>query len=210
MNKSPSTVWLNLNAAAKRLGVHPATLRRWADEGKLPFMVTPGGHRRFSTETLEEFIRTHQRTGVLQEPEQVWAERALAETRKEIVVHRNEHWVSVFSDEERERSRELGRRLMGVMLQYVSQEDSAGELLQEAHDIGRAYAAHTLQRRLSLIEALQAMVFFRDTLFEAAVGLPRTVPQSPDSNLRLMRRMSRLLNTVQFAIVAAYEQSKTT
>jgi transposase-like protein len=28
-----SKQWLSLNEAAKQLGVHPATLRRWADDG---------------------------------------------------------------------------------------------------------------------------------------------------------------------------------
>src|SRR5256712_12244290 len=40
--------WLSLDEAAKRLSVHPATLREWADKGQIRTFRTPGGHRRFS------------------------------------------------------------------------------------------------------------------------------------------------------------------
>src|SRR3989442_6667548 len=40
--------WLGLEEAARRLSVHPATLREWADKGRIRTFRTPGGHRRFS------------------------------------------------------------------------------------------------------------------------------------------------------------------
>ena len=39
--------WLNLGEAAEILGVHPSTLRAWADHGEIPAHRTPGKHRRF-------------------------------------------------------------------------------------------------------------------------------------------------------------------
>ncbi len=48
--------WLTLNEAAKVLGVHPGTLRRWSDEGQLPSIRTGGGHRRFERQALEAFL----------------------------------------------------------------------------------------------------------------------------------------------------------
>jgi len=46
---------LRLKAAAAVLGVHPVTLRRWADEGRVP-VVRPGRERRFRTEDLDRFL----------------------------------------------------------------------------------------------------------------------------------------------------------
>ncbi len=46
---------LRLKAAAEVLGVHPVTLRRWADEGRLP-VVRPGRERRFRSEALAQFL----------------------------------------------------------------------------------------------------------------------------------------------------------
>lgn len=43
---------LRLGEAAEILEVHPDTVRRWADQGKVPFVRTPGGERRFRREDL--------------------------------------------------------------------------------------------------------------------------------------------------------------
>ncbi len=39
--------WLSLSEAAELLGMHPATVRLWADRNELPSRRTNGGHRRF-------------------------------------------------------------------------------------------------------------------------------------------------------------------
>ena len=44
--------WLSLGPASELLGIDPDTLRRWADEGRVPAWTTPGGHRRFDADSL--------------------------------------------------------------------------------------------------------------------------------------------------------------
>ena len=39
--------------AAKMLRVSPKTVSRWAKQGKLPHVVTLGGHRRFPVDAIE-------------------------------------------------------------------------------------------------------------------------------------------------------------
>jgi excisionase family DNA binding protein len=53
---------LALGEASRLLGVDPDTLRRWADEGRVPAFTTPGGHRRFERRALERLVATR-RTG---------------------------------------------------------------------------------------------------------------------------------------------------
>jgi excisionase family DNA binding protein len=38
---------LTIGEAARLLGISPITLRRWSDEGRVPVVVLPSGHRRF-------------------------------------------------------------------------------------------------------------------------------------------------------------------
>jgi excisionase family DNA binding protein len=48
--------FLTPNEVADRLLVAPVTVRLWATRGLLPSVTTPGGHRRFRTQDVEEFI----------------------------------------------------------------------------------------------------------------------------------------------------------
>ncbi|MFW5420830.1 helix-turn-helix domain-containing protein [Nocardiopsis sp. CNT-189] len=45
---------LSASAAADLLGVSPTTIARWVNSGKLAYMRTPAGHRRFSLEVIEQ------------------------------------------------------------------------------------------------------------------------------------------------------------
>lgn len=44
---------LAVSEAAEILGVHPDTLRRWTDDGKVAVWVTPGGQRRYRRSDLD-------------------------------------------------------------------------------------------------------------------------------------------------------------
>lgn len=43
---------LTPSEAAELLHVAPTTIRHWAQNGQLPFITTPGGHRRFTRENI--------------------------------------------------------------------------------------------------------------------------------------------------------------
>ena len=45
--------WLTLTEVSELLGIHPSTVRNWADQGVLPVHRTQGGHRRFMRAELE-------------------------------------------------------------------------------------------------------------------------------------------------------------
>jgi excisionase family DNA binding protein len=50
--KDPS--YLSTGEVAQLLSVSPKTVSRWAKEGKLPFMKTLGGHRRYPEAEIRE------------------------------------------------------------------------------------------------------------------------------------------------------------
>jgi excisionase family DNA binding protein len=52
---SPATTpHLRTADVAELLGVSPKTIARWAKEGKLPFLRTLGGHRRYPEPAIRE------------------------------------------------------------------------------------------------------------------------------------------------------------
>ncbi len=56
--RGAATRLINVGQAAELLGVSPASLRKWSDEGLLAVHRTPGGQRRYSQADLDEFIRS--------------------------------------------------------------------------------------------------------------------------------------------------------
>jgi excisionase family DNA binding protein len=50
------TDWLTVGQAARYLGVAQGTIRKWADQSRIPAFYTPGGHRRFRRADLEAFL----------------------------------------------------------------------------------------------------------------------------------------------------------
>jgi excisionase family DNA binding protein len=50
--------FLNVGQAASYLGVSPASLRKWSDDGRVPVYRTPGGQRRYSVADLDSFMES--------------------------------------------------------------------------------------------------------------------------------------------------------
>jgi DNA-binding transcriptional MerR regulator len=187
------------------LGVHSTTLRRWADAGTVRVYVTPGGHRRFALadiealstpNTMEDHALAH-----------TWAERALDQARTQVqrVEQEAPQWLARLEDDDRAAWRRVSMQLMGVVLRYVGTQGDEESLLNEARTIGAAYAANALRFRMSLATALEAALFFRDSLVDAAMDMPEHANLHPAASAHLLRRISQVLNVVQLAVVASYE-----
>jgi excisionase family DNA binding protein len=197
--------WLTISEAADLLGVHPSTLRRWADDGDVPTMITPGGHRRFARADLERFA-DQQRQSRSPGYEALWAEAAMMDTRDQITEHRASTWMTSFNEGERRRGRALGRRLMALMLRFVSLPEGGDDLLQEVEQIGRAYAAEAKSAGLELQTALEVAMLFRDSLVETTLDMPEKANVPASSGIHLLRRLNPVMNALQLSIVGAYEE----
>jgi excisionase family DNA binding protein len=196
-------IYLSLSAASKLLGVHSTTLRRWADSGAVPVYITPGGHRRFARSDVEALAA--RATLSTQAIGNVWAARALAHTRNDLATTGRQAWMARIDDDERAAWRRLGQQLMGVVLHYINSPQEDAGLLGEARRIGVEYAAHARKAGIPLTAALEAALFFRDSLVDAAMDLPEEAKLRPDTSARLLRRISRVANEVHLAVAAAYE-----
>lgn len=200
--------WLSLGEAARALGVHPATLRRWADQDHITPHITPGGHRRFKREDLLAFSNRQRKLVVTQNVERLLAAQALTHTRQHIASHHDDRWLSAIPEDDRERKRILGRRLMGLLLQYASSADDGDDqrLLKEIRLIGCEHARLAMAEGTSLSAALQASLFFRDTLDEVTIEIGETAQLGSQSKVRLQSRINKVLNVFELALAETYEQ----
>ncbi len=64
MRKTRQKTHLTPNEVAELLMVNPVTVRQWASRGLLRSLTTPGGHRRFLLNDVEEFARSRGATPV--------------------------------------------------------------------------------------------------------------------------------------------------
>ncbi len=115
---------LPLGEASRLLGVDPDTLRRWADEGRVPAFTTPGGHRRFERRALERLVASR-RTGPANGLAGLGAtpDRLSAAYRRrygELHAGGPDPRFYVPADE-RESFRESGRRLVDALVRHLDQ-----------------------------------------------------------------------------------------
>ena len=57
MGHASRSGYMTATEVAAILHVTPKTVSRWAKEGKLPYMRTLGGHRRFPADAIEALAR---------------------------------------------------------------------------------------------------------------------------------------------------------
>ena len=191
--------WLSLDEACRALGIHPATLRRWANQGSISTFVTPGGHRRFRRVDVERFEQEH-RQGRSMPPSVQWSDQMVAYAHQEVV---RQQFADVYDDADREDQRHLGRRLLGAILQYATATVEDANLLAEARAIGVQYAEIGLKHQQSLVDMLRVIGMFKAALLEGALPRPE-MAQRPASG-RLLLRIGRLVDEVQMGVVGLYE-----
>ncbi len=189
---------LSLSEAAAILSVHPATLRRWADQGDVLVMITPGGHRRFPRAEIERLMGIGEHAEDEEQLAQHIVDRALAYTREQMPQPNEASWMTGFNAAEREEKRESGRRLMQLLSQVLAAEEHELEpLLDQVREIGHSYAADSRRHNMDLSSVLRAITFFRDRIVEST--LTETEEKQLDSAAR--RRAIQRINTFSNAIL---------
>ncbi len=197
--------WLSLGKAAEMLGVHAMTLRRWSDSGQFPSYRTAGGHRRFALNDILSFL-DQRKNRTPDDEADLWADTALVETRSQVALQGEQRWLQAIDTHHlRSQYRQLGHELMGLVLQYIAAEETNGTFTDEARRIGRQYGKYGVQAGLSLTSILEATLFFRDILIESALEVPTKTYIEPDANLRILRRVNHILNTIQLTVTEYYE-----
>ncbi len=195
---APTAQWLTLQGASELLDVHPATLRQWADRGRIRAYRTPGGHRRFA----EEDVRA-----LLAEPRSpeldLLMNAAVGRARLESSAGRlsTEGWYARFDEAAKERHRQLGRMLMSVLIRNLAHPDGAEKALEEARPIGREYARLAAGSGLSLADSMRAFLHFQEVL-TLSVTQVESVQQAPSGDLN--RHVSRFVNEVLIAMVEEF------
>lgn len=204
------TRWLTLSSASKLLGVHPATLRQWADAGKVPSYRTPGGHRRFRAEDIRTFLMQASRSASAPEAstEEALFTTALVETRRDLKQSppSEQTWYSKFDEEGMTNQRMLGRSLFEKAIRYLTLPQQRESLIDEGRELGHAYAYSSLKYQISLFDTVRAFQFFRQKLLRSLTSSDSGVRLTEEEDLQLRADFDAFFDEVLFGLIDTYER----
>jgi excisionase family DNA binding protein len=200
--------WLALGQAAKLLGVNESTLRRWADDGGVPYSRTPGGHRRFAEADLRRLraVSGDDATNTAHEYKSL-GNLAVTRIRRRLQQGKRHPavWYSTVDEASRMRLRPLGRRFVGLATDCLERRLRGNRLTEEARAIGREYGLELAQDGLSLRDAVEAFTFFRQSLDESAQQLAQHSNLSVEEAAAAWEQVIGLADIVLIEMVGAFE-----
>jgi len=165
--------WLSLQGASRMLGVHPSTLRQWADAGKIHTVRTPGGHRRFAESDVRALLEPE---AVEPSSIQMLVQGIVGQSRMDIGGGKldEQPWYRRFDETGKAEYRELSSKLLALLVQYLTQPAERPALLEEARVYGRNLAERAMVGRLALVEAVSAALYLQDFLMDGIIQMSRT------------------------------------
>ncbi|GAB4309179.1 MAG: helix-turn-helix domain-containing protein [Phototrophicales bacterium] len=201
-----SSDWVSLRRAAEILGVHPATVRNWADKGEIASRRTPGGHRRFLKSDLLQHI---EREDDIQPIEvQVIIQNALGQTRMEIGDGNLEDlpWYAAMSEKTRHAMRAKGRKLLEALRVYLAS-GAPDEKLSDAIRLGEEYAVVLVQDGLTLPQAMRGFFYFSEFVVNSILTWSEiTPPRNTSEWATLLRYVNNFMNVMLLSLVEYYEE----
>lgn len=199
---------LPLGKASRMLGVDPDTLRRWADEGRVPAFTTPGGHRRFERRALERLVvaRGTGTLGGLAAVGDSSTRLSAAYLRRYGELHRGrQNLGGRIPAGDRTTFREEGRRLVDALVRTLDETGAARTRAeQEAIDLSARMGQRIARLRVPLEDGVSMFVEARRPFFAELSLMARRRGVDPARIGRLYAASSGLLDRLLLAFVAAH------
>jgi excisionase family DNA binding protein len=197
--------WLSLSGAAKILGVHPGTLRKWSDDGKLPVHLTSGGHRRYRFAEVKDWQEKKGGKTPFEIDDLLDQVLLTVRTHMQNEPMENQNWYSALDQETRDHYRASGRILAHAILFQLAASDF--DPLVQARIVGSDYALRSRKHNLSAVDATRAFIFFRSLVLDAIlIAYQAHNPSSPEAWANMLRRFHRFTDQILLAILIAYEE----
>lgn len=195
----------SISEASRLLGVSDTSLRHWTDEGNIRAFVTPGGHRRYSETELRRFMASHQGTRNVKD--------LVAELEDTASHHREiaQLYLSPtqghlkLSKQAQVHLAEAGRRLLDLVIQYVTRPPKRGETMEVVQNIGRDFGATLAKDGFSLVDSLEAFMNHRNLLVKAATDLARKRSLVSKRTVEAIPLVTRIMDEALVSLVAAHQ-----
>jgi hypothetical protein len=132
---------------------------------------------------------------------------AFARIRQELKRAKSQEggWYKTLSDADHQRLRDLGRRLVDMVGEYMDKRTRRPGLLEEAYDVGIAYGRILIGAGLPLPSAVEAYIGFRKTMDETTRQASTRESLPMEEALDACGQVHTLGDHVLLGIAAAYE-----
>jgi len=204
----PEEPLISISEASQLLGVSEAALRQWTDEGKIKAFITPGGHRRYSRAELKKLMGSHPR--MLGIKDLVTKLEETAQQHREIARAslKNTLWYNKLNVEAQEHLAELGRRLLNLIIKYVTEPARREETVQLIRDIGHEHGEMLAKLELPLTDSVETFLLHRSPILNATTHMMRKREVLTGRVVEAISLVAQVLDEALVALVAAHQQHR--
>jgi excisionase family DNA binding protein len=202
----PAAEFLALGPASRSLGVGPDTLRRWADEGRVPSFTTPGGHRRFARDEIARLVAARSAAPRSLSDLGATPDRLARVHARTYRTTRGPTPRERFGATARAEFREDGRRLVGALLGYLDSDDAdvRGAAEADAISIMDATAARLASAGADAVEVVGTYLRARRPFLGEIAALGRRRALDGPALTSLYDEAAALLDRLLLHLLAAH------
>ena len=198
--------FLNISEASRTIGVSEAALRQWTDEGKIKAFVTPGGHRRYSRADLKKFINA--------QPKMLGVKDLVSELEETVELHReiarkalrSAPWYNKLTQDSQDHFSDLGRRLLDLIIKYITEPGRREETLGTAKLVGRDMGETLARHGLPLADSVEVFLMHREPIVNASTSLLKKRDGFTGRVVDAIPLAMRVIDETLMAFVAGHQQ----
>jgi excisionase family DNA binding protein len=196
-----------MRRACEILGVNQSTLRTWTDSGRVPVFLTPGGHRRYREADLRALLESGA-AGTAVEP--LSTALLASHDRYEQVARGalSSPWFQRFDADARRQFRLLGVSMLNLLTTHLvaSTGGEREDAMARARDLASEYGQMATRLGLTLAEATEAFLLFRNPVLETVHQwlAAQSAPTRHASDM--LGRVNQFMDQVLIAMTAAHER----
>jgi excisionase family DNA binding protein len=199
---------ITISEASHTLGVSEAALRQWTDEGKIKAFITPGGHRRYSRAELKKFMASSRKVLgikdlVVEVEETVQLHREIARTHLNTTS-----WYNKLNRESQERLSDLGRRLLDLIIRYITEPSKREEITKLACNVGYNHGETLAKLGLPLTDSVKAFTMHRNPIMKATAHLMKKREGLNARVVEAIPLVDHLMDEALVSLVAAHQLYK--
>jgi excisionase family DNA binding protein len=201
--------WLDITEAAELLHLHPSTLRRWADDGKIAHSKSVSGRRRFERSVIEQFaLQMNQPVPQAAVEQKVPETLEISRQHTKDLARAQADWAMLLNEEQRLVFRYSGQRLLGLLMQYISRSDEGESFLEEAKKIAGDYGRIFHKIGLTIPHGVESFLYFRRSILESVQSTSGVGGIEDQNGVRVSLRTSDFFDSFLVAMVESQTRAR--